>query len=81
LGVGLGVAAGFGIHFKEDEISEAAFAKAPGGAESGDSAPNDHDGEFFGALRRRKGGTVAEEMAHLEGIVYERAGDGAIGFE
>ena len=73
-----GVAAGLGIHFQQNEIGEAAFAEAPGGAESGDAAANDDDRKFFDALRRRKRGAVAQEVAHLEGIVDERAGDRAI---
>ena len=76
-----GVSAGLRIHFEENEIGEAAFAQAPGSAETGDAAADDDDWNFFGALWRRKRSTVSEEMAHLEGIVDERTGDGAICFE
>src|SRR5580692_486669 len=67
-----GVAAGLRIHFEEDEIGEAAFRETPGGAETGDAAANDNDGKSFGAFRRREGSAVAQEMAHLKGIVDER---------
>ncbi len=67
------VAAGLGIHFENDEIGEAALAKAPGGAKAGDSTADNDDGNFFDALRRGEPGAVSQEMAHLEGIVDERA--------
>ena len=76
-----GVAAGLRIHLEQDEIGEATFAEAPGCAESCDSAANDDYGKFLGALRRGKSGAIAKEVAHLEGIVDERSGDGTIGFE
>src|SRR5580700_10998604 len=76
-----GIAAGLGIHFEEDEIGEAAFLEAPGRAETRNAATNDNDWKFFCALRRRKGNAIAQEMAHLEGIVDERACDGTIRFE
>ena len=69
------VAARLGVHFEKDEIGEAALAKAPGSAEAGDSAADNDNGEFFGALRRGEPGAVAQEMAHLEGIVDERSFD------
>ena len=76
-----GVAAGGVVHFEEDEIGEAAFAEAPCGAEAGDAAADDDDGEFFGFGWRREGGVVAELVAELGGFVDEGAGDGAIGFQ
>src|SRR5260370_27617139 len=76
-----GVAAGLLIHFEKDEIGEAALAKAPRGAETGNSTADDDDGEFFRALCRGKPGAVAQEMPHLEGIVDERAFDLSFTFE
>src|SRR4029077_17217229 len=70
-----GVAARLGIHFEKDKVREPALAKTPGGAETGDSYANNDDRKFFKALRGRKDGTTAQEMAHREGIVDERAFD------
>jgi len=70
-----GVASRLGVHFQKDKIVEAAFAKAPGGAEAGDASTDNDDGTFFDALRWGKAGAVAQEMAYLEGIVDERAFD------
>jgi hypothetical protein len=76
-----GVAAGVVVHFEEDEVGEAAFAEAPCGAEAGDSAADDDDGEFFGFGWRGERGVVAELVAELGGFVDEGAGDGAVGFQ
>src|SRR5258707_9019637 len=76
-----GVAAGLGVHFEKDEIGEAAFAKTPGRTEAGDSTADNHDGDFFDALGGEKAGTVAQQMAHLERIVDERAFDLLFAFE
>ena len=76
-----GVAAGLSVHFQKNKIAEAALAKTPSGAESGDSAANNDHREFFSALAGWKRGTVAQEMAHLKGIVDERAFDLAFAFE
>ena len=70
-----GVAAGLGVHFEEDEIGEAALAKTPGSAKTGDSAAYDDDREFFDALCRGEPRAVSQQMAHLERIVDERAFD------
>jgi hypothetical protein len=69
------------IHFEKNKVSEAAFAKSPSGAEPGDSSPDDDDGDFFDALRRGKAGAIAQEMAHLERVVDERAFDLFFTFE
>ena len=69
------VAAGLLIHFEKDEVGEAALVKTPCGAQAGDSAADNDDGDFFDALCRGECGAVAQEMAHLEGIVDKRAGD------
>ncbi len=76
-----GVAAGLGVHFQKNKIAEAALAKTPSGAESGDSAANDDYREFFSALRDWKPGAVAQEMARLKRIVDERALDLTFAFE
>src|SRR5260370_11892527 len=76
-----GVTAGLLIHFEKDEIGEAAVGKAPGRAETGDSTADDDDGDFFDALRRGKRGTIAQQVAHLKGIVDERAFDLSFTFE
>src|SRR5207245_7607753 len=70
-----GIAAGLLIHFEEDEVRESALAKAPRGAQASNSSTNNNNGKFFDALRSRKTGAVAQEVAHLEGIVDERAFD------
>src|SRR5260370_10401801 len=76
-----GVTAGLLIHFEKDEMGETALAKAPRGAETGNSTADDDDGEFFRALCWGKPGAVAQEMPHLEGIVDERAFDPFFTFE
>ena len=76
-----GVAAGLLIHFEKDEISEAALAKAPGGAEASDSTANDDNRNFFDALCRGERGAVAQEMAHLERIVDESSLDSFFTFK
>jgi hypothetical protein len=72
------ISAGGVIHFQENEIGEAALAQAPGGAQSCDSAADDHYGDFLDSLWGGKARTVAEEMPGLEGFVDEGAGDGAV---
>ena len=67
------VSSGLRIHFQNNEIREAALAQTPRRAESGDSSAHDDDGNFLDALRRRKRSAVAQQVAHLKGIVDERA--------
>src|ERR1700722_6262158 len=76
-----GVAAGGVVHFEQSEIGEAAFAEAPCGAQAGDSAADDDDGEFFGFRWRGERGVIAELVAELRGFVDEGAGDWAVGFQ
>ncbi len=76
-----GVAAGFGVHFEKDKIGETALAKAPGGAEAGDSAADNDDGNFFDMLRGGEARVVAQKMTGLEGIVDERAFDVSFALE
>ncbi len=75
------VAAGLLIHFEQDEIGEPALAKSPGSAEAGDSTADDDNGNFFNMFCSGDRGAVAEEMAHLEGVVDEPAFDLFLTFE
>jgi hypothetical protein len=59
------------IHFEKNEIGEAALSESPGDAETGDTAAYDDDWNFFNALGSGERSAVAQEMAHLEGIVDE----------
>ena len=69
------------VHFQKDEVGETALAKPPSGAETSDASANDDDWNFLCVLRGGKAGAIAQEMAHLEGIVDERASDRTIRFE
>src|SRR5215472_764870 len=68
-----GISTRLGVHFEKNKISEAALAKTPSGAETRNSASNDNHGKFFRAFCRRKRGAVAQEVAHLEGVVDKRS--------
>src|SRR5271166_3420767 len=75
-----GIAAGLLLHFQDDEIVEAFLVEAPGGAEAGDSGADDDGRNMDFLLRRLEWGSIAQAMAHREGVVNERAGDLGIGF-
>src|SRR5205807_5591998 len=55
-----GVAAGLLIHFEKDKVGEAALAKAPSGAETGDSPADDGNGDVLGGLCCGGGGEVEQ---------------------
>ena len=54
------------VHFEQDEVGEASFAQAPGGAQAGDAAADDDDGDFLDAFWSREACAIAQEMSGLE---------------
>jgi hypothetical protein len=76
-----GIAAGFGLHFEEDEVVEAGAFEPPAGGESGDAASDDDEGHLAGVFDGRDADAIADEVAAVLGFEDEAALERAVSLE
>ena len=68
------------VHLEQDEVLEAALIQTPRCAQPGNASAYDDDRMLFNFLCPREGGAIAQQMAKLERVVHETAGNRTIAF-